>query len=96
MSPRTVAAVVGVAFFLAGLLILLVPLSTDSPSGVAVPCGNAVGFGFDRVAVEAEGAAFVEICARLRVERLAWAAPVAVVGVLLVVGAAVVRRRSSG
>lgn len=84
---------VGVAFFLAGLLILLVPLSADSPEGVGIPCGNAVGMGFDEVAVEAEGAAFVEICGRLRVERLAWAAPVAVVGVLLVVGAAVVRRR---
>ncbi|MEU7525737.1 hypothetical protein AB0A74_08400 [Saccharothrix sp. NPDC042600] len=95
MSPKTVAAVVGVAFFLAGLLIMLLPLSADSPSGVAVSCGNSVGMGFDRVAVEAEGGALVEICSRLRVERLAWAAPVTVLGALFVVGAAVVRRRSS-
>ena len=95
MSPRTVTAVVGVAFFLAGLLIMLLPLSTDSPSGLAVACGNSVGMGFDPVAVEAEGAAFVEICGRLRLQRLAWAAPVSVVGVLLVVGSVVVRRRSS-
>ncbi|MCE6997751.1 hypothetical protein LZG04_23540 [Saccharothrix sp. S26] len=95
MSPRTVAAVVGVAFFLAGLLIMLLPLSADSPEGVAVPCGNSVGMGFDEVTVEAEGAAFVEICGRLRMERLAWAAPVTVVGLLCVAASVVVRRRSS-
>ncbi|KOX20225.1 hypothetical protein ADK67_30630 [Saccharothrix sp. NRRL B-16348] len=95
MSPRAVTAVVGVAFFLAGLLIMLLPLSTDSPSGFSVACGNSVGMGFDPVAVEAEGAAFVEICGRLRLERLAWAAPVCVLGALLVVGSIVVRRRSS-
>ena len=95
MSPKTVAAVVGVAFFQAGLLIMLLPLSTDSPSGVDVACGNSVGMGFDEVAAEAEGGAFVEICSRLRVTRLAWAAPVTVVGALLVVGSVVVRRKSS-
>ncbi|WP_309112964.1 hypothetical protein [Saccharothrix sp.] len=95
MSPKTVAAVVGVAFFLAGLLIMLLPLSTDAPSGIAVPCGNSLGMGFDEVAAEAEGGALVEICSRLRVERLAWAAPVTVLGALLVVGAVVVRRRSA-
>ncbi|NUT99698.1 MAG: hypothetical protein HOY78_47575 [Saccharothrix sp.] len=93
MSPKTVAAVVGVAFFLAGLLIMLLPLATDSPSGIAVSCGNSVGMAFDAVAVEAEGSALVEICSRLRLERLAWAAPVTVLGALLVVGALVVRKR---
>ncbi|WP_461119839.1 hypothetical protein [Saccharothrix stipae] len=95
MSPRAVTAVVGVAFFLAGLLIMLLPLSTDSPVGVPISCGNSLAMGFDALAVEAEGAAFVEICGRLRMERLAWAAPVCVVGVLLVAGSIVVRRRSS-
>lgn len=95
MSPRVVTAVVGVAFFLAGLMIMLLPLSTDSPAGVAVACGNSVGMGFDEVAVAAEGAAFIEICGRLRMERLAWAAPVAVVGALLLIGSVVVRRKSS-
>ncbi|NUT52963.1 MAG: hypothetical protein HOV94_37600 [Saccharothrix sp.] len=96
MSPRAVTAVVGVAFFLAGLLIMVLPLSTDSPTGVAVACGNSVGMGFDEVVVEAEGPAFVRICARLRAERLTWAAPVTAVGLLLVLGSAVVRRRSPG
>ncbi len=95
MSPRTVTAVVGVAFFLAGLLIMLLPLSTDTPEGVSIACGNSVGMGFDQVVVEAEGAAFVEICGRLRMERLAWAAPVVVVGMLCVAGTMVVRRKSS-
>ncbi|MBB5959849.1 hypothetical protein FHS29_006471 [Saccharothrix tamanrassetensis] len=93
MSPRTVAAVVGVAFFLAGLLIMLLPLTADSPSGLAVPCGNSVGMGFDEVSAEAEGAALVGICERLREVRLAWAVPVTAVGVLLVVGSSVRRRR---
>ncbi|MFI9813739.1 hypothetical protein [Saccharothrix variisporea] len=93
MSPKTVAAVVGVAFFLAGLLIMLLPLATDSPSGITVSCGNSVGMGYDEVAVEAESGALVEICSRLRLERLAWAAPVTVLGGLLVVGAVIVRKR---
>ncbi|WP_433269986.1 hypothetical protein ACQPZF_08520 [Actinosynnema sp. CS-041913] len=96
MSPRTVAVVVGVAFFLAGLLIMLLPLAADSPSGFAVSCGNSVGMGFDEVAVEAEGPALVGICERLQRERLTWAAPVTVVGLLLVVGGVIARRRSSG
>ncbi|MFJ6674244.1 hypothetical protein ACIQMJ_24310 [Actinosynnema sp. NPDC091369] len=95
MSPRTVIAVVGAAFFLAGLLIMLLPLSADSPSGVPVACGNSVGMGYDAVVVEAEGSAFVEICGRLRRERLAWAAPVIVVGLVGVAGTMVVRRKSS-
>lgn len=93
MSPRTVTAVVGVAFFLAGLLIVLLPLSTDSPTGVSIACGNGAGVGYDAVDIEAEGPAFVEICGRLRMERLAWALPVAVVGILFVAGSLVVRRR---
>ncbi|MEU4739603.1 hypothetical protein AB0G02_03935 [Actinosynnema sp. NPDC023658] len=95
MSPRVVTAVVGVAFFLAGMLIMLLPLSADSPSGIGVACGNSVGVGFDQAAVEAEGAAFVRICDRLRRERLVWAAPVTAVGAVLVVGALEARRRSS-
>ncbi|WP_033437249.1 hypothetical protein [Saccharothrix sp. NRRL B-16314] len=95
MSPRAVTAVIGAAFVLAGLLIMVLPLATDSPSGVPIACGNSVGMGFDEIAVEAEGAAFVEICGRLRVERLVWAAPVTVLGVLLLVGSIVARRRSS-
>lgn len=91
MSPRVVAAVVGVAFLLAGLLILLLPLSTDSPEGVTIACGNSVGMGFDPLAVEAEGAAFVRICGRLRGERLWWGIPVGAVGLALVVGSAVRR-----
>ncbi|MFI9006382.1 hypothetical protein ACIGNX_03980 [Actinosynnema sp. NPDC053489] len=95
MSPRTVAAVVGAAFALAGLLIALLPLSVDTPSGVAVACGNSAGMGYDRVAVEAEGGAYVEICGRLRAERLAWAAPVTAVGLVCLAGSLPARRRSS-
>ncbi|MFE2756308.1 hypothetical protein ACFXGA_30340 [Actinosynnema sp. NPDC059335] len=91
MSPRVVAAVVGVAFLLAGLLILLLPLTTDSAEGVTIACGNGVGMGFDAVAVEAEGAAFVRICERLRGQRLWWGIPVGAVGAGLLVGSAVRR-----
>ncbi|RKT53250.1 hypothetical protein [Saccharothrix australiensis] len=96
MSPRTVAAVVGVSFFLAGLLIALVPTAADAPSGRAVPCGNSLGGGFDEVGVRAESPALVGICGRLRSERLAWAAPVTGVGLVVVVGSLLVRRGSSG
>lgn len=88
--------VVGVAFLSAGLLILLLPSTTSSPAGFPVACGNGVGLGFDAVAVKAQGAALVEICARLRAGRLGWAVPVLVVGALVAVGGLVVRRRSPG
>lgn len=94
MSPRMVAAVVGAAFLLAGLLIMLLPLETDSPSGLPVSCGNSVGMGYDDVELEVESEALPEICGELRTERLAWAAPVAVLGLLLVVGGVIARRRS--
>ncbi|MBP2334348.1 hypothetical protein JOF41_000526 [Saccharothrix coeruleofusca] len=95
MSPRTVTAVVGAAFLLAGLLIMLLPLETDSPSGLSVSCGNSVGMGYDDIELEAESEALPEICGELRAERLAWAAPVAVLGLLLLAGGAIARRRSA-
>ncbi|GAA3876641.1 hypothetical protein GCM10022243_46890 [Saccharothrix violaceirubra] len=85
MSARVVSAVVGGAFVLAGLLILLLPIEARSPGGIAVACGNAWGAGFDDVALEAQGVALPEVCARLRERRYGWGLPVVVFG--LAVGA---------
>lgn len=95
MAPRTVAAVVGLAFFLAGLVIMLMPLSVDSPTGLTIPCGNSLGLGFDEAFVEKTDPAFVGICDRLRGERLTWAGPVAGSGAILLAGAVISGRRRS-
>jgi hypothetical protein len=96
MAPRTLTMVVGLAFLLCGLLIMLLPMSAEAPSGSTVACGNSLGMGFDALAVERRDPAFVDICGRLRSERMVWAAPVAILGVvLLAVGGLVGRRRSA-
>lgn len=88
--------VVGLAFLLSGLLIMLLPMSAEAPSGSFVACGNSLGMGFDALDVEKRDPAFVGICARLRSERLAWAAPVAILGgALLAAGGLIGRRRSA-
>jgi hypothetical protein len=95
MAPRTVAAVVGLAFFLAGLVIMFLPLSVDSPTGLTISCGSSIGLGFDEAVVEKTDAAFVGICSRLRGERLTWAGPVAGLGAVFLVGAMLTGRRRS-
>jgi hypothetical protein len=88
--------VVGLAFLLSGLLIMLLPISAKAPSGSVVACGNSLGMGFDALVVEKQDPAFVSICARLRGERMVWAAPMAILGgALLAVGGLVGRRRSA-
>jgi hypothetical protein len=95
MAPRTVTMVIGLAFLLAGLLIMFLPMSSDTPGGSPVSCGNALGIGFDEIAVEKIDPTFVGICGRLRNERMGWALPMAIGGgVLLAVGGLVGRRRS--
>ncbi len=89
--------VIGLAFLLSGLLIMLVPMSSDTPSGTPVSCGNAIGIGFDETEVERIDPAFVTICERLRNERMRWALPMAIGGgVVLVAGGLVGRRRARG
>ncbi|MET1071160.1 MAG: hypothetical protein ABWY11_00790 [Umezawaea sp.] len=95
MALRTVTLVIGLAFLLSGLLLLFLPMSSDTPSGSAVSCGNSLGMGFDSAEVEKIDPAFVGICGRLRSERLGWALPVVLGGAaLLVAGGLVGRRRS--
>lgn len=93
MSPRTFTVVIGLAFFLAGLAILLVALAVEAPNGTLIPCGNSLGFGFDEVDAAVASPAYVDICGNLREKRLVWAAPIVSVGVLLLLGAVVVRKR---
>lgn len=87
--------VIGLAFLLSGLLIMLVPMESDTPGGSPVSCGNALGIGFDAKAVEKIDPAFVGICDRLRGERMGWALPMAIGGgVVLAAGGLIGRRRS--
>ncbi|MEU5695695.1 hypothetical protein [Actinosynnema sp. NPDC020468] len=95
MTPRLVAAVVGVAFLVAGLLIVLLPLHTGTPLGFDFSCGNGLGLGYDPVDAQAQGAGLPAICSRLRAERLTWAAPVAGFGALVVVAGALLRREDA-
>jgi hypothetical protein len=96
MAPRTVTMVIGLAFLLSGLLIMLVPMSSDTPGGSPVSCGNALGIGFDEIEVEKIDPTFVGICGRQRSERMRWALPMAIGGgVLLVAGGFVGRRRGA-
>ncbi|MEO6091192.1 MAG: hypothetical protein ABIQ18_49635 [Umezawaea sp.] len=87
--------VIGLAFLLSGLLIMLVPMSPDTPGGSPVSCGDALGIGFDAKEIEKIDPTFVGICERLRGERMGWALPMAAGGgVVLVAGALIGRRRS--
>jgi hypothetical protein len=95
MTARAVAIVVGLAFVLAGLVIVVVQLSTEAPTGITISCGNGLGTGFDEEAVAASNPAYVEVCDRLRTQRLVWAAPVAALGVVLLLCGALVRGRRS-
>lgn len=93
MSPRTFTVVIGTAFLLAGLAILLVALAVEAPNGTLIGCGNSLGIGFDELKAASASPAYVDICDTLRGRRLVWAAPIVSVGVLLLLGALVVRRR---
>ena len=95
MSPRTVTVVIGLAFFLAGVAILLVTLGIEAPNGTIIPCGNSLGLGFDELKAATQSPAYVDICATLRERRLVWALPIASAGVLLLLGATVTNRRPS-
>jgi hypothetical protein len=95
MAPRTVTMVIGLAFLLSGLLVMLVPMSPDTPGGSPISCGDAIGIGFDAKEVEAIDPTFVAICERLRSERMGWALPMTIGGgAVLAAGALIGRRRS--
>ena len=85
--------VIGLAFLLSGLLIMFLPMSSDTPGGSIVSCGNALGIGFDAIAVDKVDPTFVGICGRLRSERMGWALPMAIGGGLLLVAGGLVGRR---
>ncbi|WP_199443372.1 hypothetical protein [Umezawaea beigongshangensis] len=95
MTARAVAIVVGLAFVLAGLVIVVVQLSTEAPTGITISCGNGLGAGFDEEAVRASNPAYAEVCDRLRARRLVWAVPVAGFGAVLLLGGVLVRGRRS-
>ncbi|KAA2264333.1 hypothetical protein F0L68_07900 [Solihabitans fulvus] len=92
MTPRLVAGLVGVAFALAGLAILLLPVAVSSAEGAALSCGNAFGWGSQERATGVASVRFPGQCAQARDTRRTWALPVAGFGALLLVGAVALPR----
>jgi hypothetical protein len=95
MAPRTVTMVIGLAFLLSGLLIMLLPMTLDTPAGSPVSCGDALGIGFDEKEVETIDQTFVGICERLRNERMGWALPMAIGGGVVLAASGLIGRRRS-
>jgi hypothetical protein len=95
MSVRTFALVVGLAFLLGGGAILFVTLAVEAPSGSLIPCGNALGIGFDAPSASAVSPAYVDICADLRHRRLLWSLPLIGLGALLLIGSLVASRNAT-
>ena len=109
MTARRLAMVVGAIILVVGIAGLLVPVSVSGDNGESVGCGNALVS--DSSAAEAannQGVAnvpvlnqivphtdYVALCDSAVGSRRAWAIPVAVVGALVAVGAAVIGGRRS-
>jgi hypothetical protein len=107
MSIRWFIGGVGVLAIIAGLVFLLLPISLQDSTGETVGCGAAMGsFSNNDVAASAyalhqeerrltgnpyDPPATAPNCGNAVAQRRMWAIPVAVVGLVVIVGAAVVR-----
>uniref|UniRef100_A0A5Q5BKI8 Aminopeptidase n=2 Tax=unclassified Mycobacterium TaxID=2642494 RepID=A0A5Q5BKI8_MYCSS len=107
MTVRRLAMVVGAIILVVGIAGLLVPVSVSGDDGKSVGCGNAlISDTSGAEAANNQGVAnvpvlnqivphtdYVALCESAVGSRRAWAIPVAVVGALIAVGAAVVGGR---
>lgn len=110
MTARRLALVVGAIILVVGVIGLLVPVSVSDSDGRNVGCGNALvadksgpqaannnGVGgvpiLNQIVPHTD---FVALCDSAVGSRRAWAIPIAVVGVLVLVGSAFVGRRGAG
>ncbi len=109
MAMRRLVLLVGAALLVAGLIALLVPVSTADGNGGSIGCGNAVSADLSQArAANDKGIVanvpilneivphtdFVAQCQSAVSQRRAWSIPLTVIGVLVVAGAVVVRGRS--
>ncbi|BDB42023.1 MULTISPECIES: aminopeptidase [Mycobacterium] len=106
MTVRRLITVLGAALLLAGVIGLLVPVSVSNSNGGTVSCGNAISSDLSgaRSANDRNGANipilnqiiphtdFVAACESSLSSRRAWTIPLALVGLVALVGPLVVRR----
>jgi hypothetical protein len=108
MTVRRLVLVLGAVALVAGLIGLLVPVSISDGNGGSVGCGNAVSV--DLAGAQAANdktvanvpilnqiiphTDYVAQCKSSVASRRAWTIPLAVIGVLVAVGAVVARGRS--
>ena len=106
MTVRRLIIAVGAVLLLAGVIGLLVPVSVSDSSGNSVSCGNGIAMDLSsaRNADDKNGANipilnqvlphtdYVALCQSSVNSRRSWTIPLAVVGVLAIGGALLVRR----
>ncbi|MCV7102170.1 aminopeptidase [Mycobacterium palustre] len=106
MTVRRLIIAVGAVLLLAGVIGLLVPVSVSDNNGTSVSCGNGIATDLSsaRSANEKNGSNipvlnqviphtdFVAQCQSSVGTRRSWTIPLAVIGVLAIGGALVVRR----
>ena len=106
MTVRRLIIAVGAVLLLAGVIGLLVPVSVSDSSGNSVSCGNGIAMDLSsaRNANDKNGANipilnqvlphtdYVALCQSSVNSRRSWTIPLAVVGVLAIGGALLVRR----
>jgi hypothetical protein len=108
VTVRRLIIAVGAVLLLAGVIGLLVPVSVSDNNGTSVSCGNGIAMDLSsaRSANEKNGSNipilnqviphtdFVAQCQSSVNGRRSWAIPLAVVGVLAIGGALIVRRQT--
>ena len=106
MTVRRLIIAVGAVLLLAGVIGLLVPVSVSDSSGNSVSCGNGIAMDLSsaRNANDKNGANipilnqvlphtdYVALCQSSVNSRRSWTIPLAVLGVLAIGGALLVRR----
>jgi hypothetical protein len=108
MAVRRLILVVGAVLLVAGVIALLVPVSTSDSNGASIGCGNAISADLS-AAREANSktianvpilnqviqhADYVAQCQSAVSQRRAWSIPLTVIGVLVAAGSFVVGGRS--
>ena len=110
MNLRRLVLLVGTVVLLVGVIGLLMPVSVAGPEGQKIGCGNAIAAD-DSAAREADSnnpvnlpilneviphTDYVALCASAVSERRTWSIPVAIVGLVVIVGGFFVGGRAGG
>lgn len=110
MNMRRLVLLVGAIVLVAGVIGLLVPVSTAGPDNQKVGCGNAIAADYSEARNIDERnpvnlpvinelvphTDYVEKCEAAVSQRRTWAIPVAIIGLVILVGGFFVGSRTSG